>query len=155
MALAQERLDGEVARRPDRPGDLLGRHHELGDLPPRFLADRERGDPRVREPIDLAARGRLVLLGRSFGPEHLAGARLILDDMPIAAFSPRKTAHVLYIGWSFLGAEDLFARLGKYTTGKGCLYIKKLADVDAKVLEALLAKSVEARRERLAPTEGS
>jgi hypothetical protein len=42
----------------------------------------------------------------------------------------------------------LLAKLGKYTTGKGCLYIKKLADVDVKVLEKLLEKAVAATRAR-------
>jgi len=66
-------------------------------------------------------------------------------DVPVACFSPRKAAIVLY---SLLGAgsEALLAKLGKYTTGKGCLYIKKLADVDLKVLEELIAKSVAAKR---------
>jgi hypothetical protein len=69
-------------------------------------------------------------------------------DMPLAGFSPRKAATVLY---SVAGSSDskaLLAKLGKHTTGKGCLYIKKLADVDQKVLEALVVKSVAARRAR-------
>ena len=45
-------------------------------------------------------------------------------------------------------SEALLAKLGKHTTGKGCLYIKKLADVDQKVLEALVVKSVAAKRAR-------
>lgn len=53
-------------------------------------------------------------------------------------FSPRKASLVLYIkhadGW-----EDRLARLGKHSTGKGCLYINKLADVDAGVLEELMS----------------
>jgi hypothetical protein len=66
--------------------------------------------------------------------------------MPLAGFSPRKSATVLYIGSGFDGADELLAKLGKHTTGKGCLYIKKLADVDTKVLESLVAKSVAGRR---------
>ena len=42
----------------------------------------------------------------------------------------------------FAGYEELLARLGKYKTGKSCLYIKKLADVDADVLRELIEKSV-------------
>jgi hypothetical protein len=45
-------------------------------------------------------------------------------------------------------SEALLARLGKHTTGKGCLYIKKLADVDQKVLQELAVKSVAAIRAR-------
>jgi len=69
-------------------------------------------------------------------------------DMPLIGFSPRKAATVLYNMTGFSGSEALLAKLGKYTTGKGCLYIKKLADVDQKVLEALVLKSVAAMRAR-------
>jgi hypothetical protein len=69
-------------------------------------------------------------------------------DMPLAGFSPRKAATVLYIGLGTPGSEALLAKLGKHTTGKGCLYIKKLADVDQEVLEALIVKSIAARRTR-------
>ena len=48
---------------------------------------------------------------------------------------------MLYGVTGFEGAEDLLARLGKHTMGKGCLYIKKLADIDAEVLEALIAET--------------
>ncbi len=67
-------------------------------------------------------------------------------DMPIIGFSPRKAASVLYGAIGFSGADALLAKLGKHSTGKGCLYIKKLSDVDAKVLEAMMAKSVAAKR---------
>ena len=69
-------------------------------------------------------------------------------DMPIVGFSPRKAANVLYGTIGFDGAEAVLAKLGKHTTGKGCLYIKKLADVDMKVLETLLKKAVAATRAR-------
>ncbi len=69
-------------------------------------------------------------------------------DMPLIGFSPRKTAIVLY---NVIGSSDskaLLANLGKHTTGKGCLYIKKLADVDQQVLEAIVVKSLSAMRAR-------
>jgi len=69
-------------------------------------------------------------------------------DMPIAGFSPRKAATVLYIMTGFSTSEALLAKLGKHTTGKACLYIKKLGDVDQKVLESLIVKSVAAMRAR-------
>jgi hypothetical protein len=68
-------------------------------------------------------------------------------DMPIVGFSPRKAATVLY-SLMAPASQAVLARLGKYTTGKGCLYIKKLADVDQKVLEALVVQSVAATRAR-------
>src|ERR1700730_5645110 len=56
-------------------------------------------------------------------------------DSPIAGFSPRKAATVLYGVTGSSDSEALLGKLGKHTTGKGCLYVKKLADVDQKVLE--------------------
>jgi hypothetical protein len=69
-------------------------------------------------------------------------------DMPIVGFAPRKAANVLYGAIGFAGADALLARLGKHTTGKGCLYIKKLAEVDTTVLENLLEKAVAATKAR-------
>ncbi len=69
-------------------------------------------------------------------------------DMPLIGFSPRKAATVLY-GMNASGdSKALQAKLGKHTTGKGCLYIKNLADVDRQVLGAMAAKAVAAMRER-------
>ena len=60
-------------------------------------------------------------------------------------FSPRKAAMTIYLMGNYCDrqaeADDLFARLGKHTTGKSCLYIKKLSDVDLDVLERLVALS--------------
>ena len=67
-------------------------------------------------------------------------------DMPLIGFSPRKAATVLY---GLIGSSDskvFLPKLGKHTTGKGCLYIKKLADVDQQVLEGMIAKSLAAMR---------
>jgi len=77
-----------------------------------------------------------------FGSCHYKYASGREGDMPIAGFSPRKAAIVLYGLIGFSGAEALLARLGKHTTGKGCLYIKKLADVDQQALETLLVLSL-------------
>jgi hypothetical protein len=71
-------------------------------------------------------------------------------DMLIVGFSPRKAANVLYGAIGFDGAEALLAKLGNHTTGKGCLYIKKLAEVDIKVLETLIEQAVAATRARQA-----
>lgn len=67
-------------------------------------------------------------------------------DMPLIGFSPRKAATVLYNMAAFSDAEA--RTLGKHTKGKGCLYIKRLADVDRRVLDALVVKSVAAMRAR-------
>jgi hypothetical protein len=60
-------------------------------------------------------------------------------DMCMLGFSPRAQALTLYVLHEMPDRESLLAKLGKHKTGKGCLYIKKLADVDTKVLEALIA----------------
>ncbi|MDP3748020.1 MAG: DUF1801 domain-containing protein [Phenylobacterium sp.] len=57
-------------------------------------------------------------------------------------FSPRKAALTLDIGGGFARHEELMARLGPHTTGKGCLYLKRLSDVDLSVLEELVAESL-------------
>lgn len=62
-------------------------------------------------------------------------------EWPIAAFSPRKGDLTLYLTPGFDVAPEI-ERLGKYKTGKVCLYIKKLADVDPKILKQLVTKSV-------------
>lgn len=63
-------------------------------------------------------------------------------EAPVVGFSPRKPATVLYVMGGFPRHDELMGRLGKYTTGKSCLYIKRLADVDAAVLEELVRESV-------------
>ena len=63
-----------------------------------------------------------------------------LDWFPIG-FSPRKQNITLYLTGG-LEQKELLDKLGKYSTGKGCLYIKKLADVDVKVLNKLITTSV-------------
>ena len=63
-------------------------------------------------------------------------------DMPLAAFSPRKAATVLYGLTELKDTKTLLPKLGRHTTGKGCLYIKRLDDIDRKVLKQLVTKSV-------------
>ena len=60
-----------------------------------------------------------------------------------AGFSPRKNALTLYIMSGFPKHADLMSKLGKHKTGKGCLYIKQLSDVDTKVLEQLIERAVQ------------
>ncbi len=83
-----------------------------------------------------------------FGSYHYKYESGREGDMPLAGFSPRKAATVLYGMTGFSESEALLAKLGKHTTGGGCLYIKKLADVDQKALEALVLRSVAAKRAR-------
>jgi hypothetical protein len=78
-----------------------------------------------------------------FGSYHYKYETGREGDMPLVGFSPRKPATVLY---GLRRAEDLLPKLGKHTTGKGCVYIKKLADVDAAVLKKMIVESVAAAK---------
>ena len=64
-------------------------------------------------------------------------------DWMLTGFSPRKRELSIYIMSGFAGHEDLLERLGPHRTGRSCLYVKRLADVDADVLEELVTRSVE------------
>lgn len=63
-------------------------------------------------------------------------------DAPIAAFSPRKDSLVLYFSPEFEAREKLLEKLGKHKSGKSCVYVKKLADIDRDVLKELLVESI-------------
>ncbi|WP_114953124.1 DUF1801 domain-containing protein [Sphingosinicella terrae] len=69
-------------------------------------------------------------------------------DMCRTGFSPRAKEIVLYVTDGFPRHQALMDRLGKYRTGKSCLYIKRLSDVDESVLEALVAESLDHMREK-------
>ena len=81
-----------------------------------------------------------------FGSYHYTYDSGREGDTPLVGFSPRKGATVLYGVTGSSDAETLLAGLGKHTTGKGCLYIKKLSDVDQKVLETIVVRAVAAKR---------
>lgn len=70
---------------------------------------------------------------------------------PLVAFSPRKAALTLYLSSDFPEREGLLARLGKHTSGKACVYVKRLADVDGAVLKRLVGASLAATRARHPP----
>jgi hypothetical protein len=63
-------------------------------------------------------------------------------DACLTGFSPRKQNITLYIMPGFAQHTDLLKKLGKHKAGKGCVYIKKLEDVDEDVLEKLVGQSV-------------
>ena len=63
-------------------------------------------------------------------------------DWMLIAFSPRKQNITLYISSGFEGYDELTAKLGKHSCGKGCLYIKRLSDVHLPTLKKLINASV-------------
>ena len=77
-----------------------------------------------------------------FGSYHYKGASGREGDWMLTGFSPRKQNLTLYLMHGFDVHKDLLKKLGKYKTGMGCLYIKKLDDVDRKVLKELVQASV-------------
>ena len=69
-------------------------------------------------------------------------------DFMMVGFSPRKQNLAVYIMPGFDAFPELMKKLGKYKTGKSCLYINTLADVDEKVLEKLIAESFKVMKKR-------
>jgi hypothetical protein len=78
-----------------------------------------------------------------FGHYHYCYESGREGDWFLAGFSPRKKDLTLYIMAGFETFGDLMSRLGKYSTGKSCLYIKRLEDIDLEVLRELVKRSVE------------
>ena len=81
-----------------------------------------------------------------FGTYHYQYASGREGDWMMTGFSPRKQALTVYIMNGFSRYGSLMKQLGKYKTGKSCLYIKHLSDVDADVLTRLIEKSWEDMR---------
>jgi len=76
-----------------------------------------------------------------FGSYHYKGASGREGDWMKVGFSPRKQSMTLYIMDGFGSYDSLLEKLGKYKTGKSCLYINKLEDVDQTVLRELVKQS--------------
>lgn len=83
-----------------------------------------------------------------FGSYHYKYASGHEGDSALAAFAARGRELVVYIATGFAGRDALLARLGKHRTGKVCVYIRRLANVDLKVLETLVARSVAETKRR-------
>jgi len=73
-----------------------------------------------------------------FGTYHYRYASGRAGDWPSVGLSPRRQALTLYLSMGSDSAADLLARLGPHTTGKSCLYVKRLADIDGQVLRELV-----------------
>jgi hypothetical protein len=82
-----------------------------------------------------------------YGTYHYKYASGREGDFLMTGFSPRKQALTVYVIPGFEHFETLMNKLGKYKTGKSCLYIKWLSDVDEKILEQLINRSVKYMRE--------
>jgi hypothetical protein len=112
------------------------------------------GDPQTRADcatiaklMEEASGSKPVMWGSSiigFGTTTIKYAGGREADWPLLAFAPRKQNLVLY-GMS--GDTDLLPRLGKHTTGKGCLYIKRLSNIDQPTLKKLIKASVKRKKD--------
>ena len=91
-----------------------------------------------------------VLWGTSiigFGTYHYRYASGREGDSPLASFSPRRQYQVIYLVGEFEHRHrSVLARLGRYRAGKGCLYVKRLDDVDHYALRELIDRSVRVRK---------
>ncbi|MEK7016011.1 DUF1801 domain-containing protein [Bacillus sp. FSL R9-9410] len=77
-----------------------------------------------------------------FGTYHYKYASGHEGDAPLVGYSPRKAKISLYFASGDPKREELLKKFGKYTSGKSCIYINKLADIDSNVLKELIKQSV-------------
>jgi hypothetical protein len=89
-----------------------------------------------------------------FGSYHYVYESGREGDAPMVGFAPRGREMTLYVLADFPRRDALLAKLGKHRTGKSCLYIRRLADVDLVVLEKLVTASVADRRKRYSTSLG-
>jgi hypothetical protein len=85
-----------------------------------------------------------------YGQYHYKSERSTQEgDWPLTGFSPRKANISIYIMPGFKEYGDITAKLGKHTTSGGsCLYVKRLSDIDTKVLTKLIKRSVQEMKKR-------
>lgn len=81
-----------------------------------------------------------------YGTYHYVYASGREGDWMLTGFSPRKTALTVYLMAGVERQTELLAKLGKYKTGKSCLYIKRLSDINLDVLREMIGVSVEQMR---------
>jgi hypothetical protein len=82
-----------------------------------------------------------------FGTYHYKYASGREGDWPVTGFSPRKKDLTLYIMMGFRKHADLMEKLGKHSTGKSCLYIKRLSDIHVPTLKKLIKSSLKDLRD--------
>ena len=86
-----------------------------------------------------------------FGSYHYKYASGHEGDSALTGFAVRGSELVVYIAPGFEGRDVLLAKLGKHKTGKVCVYIRRLANVDLMVLETLVARSIAETKRRYPP----
>ena len=84
-----------------------------------------------------------------FGEYHYKYASGHEGDTCLVGFASRKDSIVLYLCGRDKEFEEILPQLGKYKSGKGCLYVKKLADIDMKILQTLIKHSMASVKAKL------
>ena len=77
-----------------------------------------------------------------FGKYHYKYESGHEGDSALVAFSPRAAAISLYLSGGFENRDELLEKLGKYKTGKGCIYIKTLEDINIKTLQKMITNHI-------------
>ena len=77
-----------------------------------------------------------------FGSYHYVYKTGHEGDAPLVGFSPRKAKISLYFAPGDTEREELLAKFGKHTSGKACVYINKVDDIDIEVLQELIGQSI-------------
>ncbi|EDM34930.1 hypothetical protein PBAL39_00320 [Pedobacter sp. BAL39] len=84
-----------------------------------------------------------------FGSYHYKSDRSRQEgDWPLVGFSPRKAAISLYVYMGTPENEALLSELGKFKMGKGCIYVKKLTDINVEVLKSMMGETIRRLREK-------
>ncbi|WP_344502208.1 DUF1801 domain-containing protein [Dactylosporangium maewongense] len=118
---------------------------DVGEFVEGVADERRRGEARQLVALMGAVTGApAVLWGKAivgFGSRHYRYDSGREGDIPAVSFSPRKAQTVLYLTGGVDAYQDLLGRLGPHTTGKGCLYIKRVDAVDDAVLREIVGRS--------------
>ncbi|MBK6942928.1 MAG: DUF1801 domain-containing protein [Planctomycetes bacterium] len=114
--------------------------------------ERQRADCRVLiRMMQKATKAKPAMWGPNivgFGSSPVVYANGSTLDWPIIGFSPRKPSLSIYLMPGFDASAAALKKLGKVKTGKSCLYVKRLADVDVGVLDAMIVDSVKRVRQQ-------
>ena len=105
----------------------------------------------IRELMERVTGEKATMWGTSivgFGSYHYKYASGLEGDWPVTGFSPRKTSLSLYIMSGFSELDSLLSKLGKFKTGKSCLYVNKLEDINLDILEELVRQSVKLKSDQ-------
>lgn len=130
-----------MADNKTKPTDITAEAF-LGDVEP----ERKREEARALDALFRRVTGWApVMWGPSmigYGRYHYRYETGREGDMLATGFSPRKARHSIYILPGYADYSEILSRLGKHATGKSCLYINKLADIDLDVLAELIKAGV-------------